>query len=536
MDSLPMTRRGLGKLRRPCVLRRIPVALGAVTTLLAIAAPAGQASALHVIPFPGTPDASPAATVTPAAAGDLPRGSSSPTGGGGQTLSFRSAPQLHPPALTLTRDPDRSSGDIFLTPIYFAPNANSQVGPLILDSQGNVVWFHPLSLGQQAQNLQVQSYNGQRVLTWWKGHLDSTHGTIFGVGQDVIMNSSYRTVAVVRGGDGYPADLHEFQITPQGTALLDEYVPVRVNGPGSPAVLDCVVQEVDIKSGKVLWEWHSLGHVPLSASHIPQPKNPSDYFDYFHINSIQQLPDGNLLISARSTWSIYEISRATGKVIWTLGGKRSSFKMGPGTGFEWQHDARMHPGGILSLFDDASLPQEEPEASAKLLKINTKSMTARLIHRYPHNPPLLPGLAGDAQVLPNHNIFVGWGGAPDFSEYTPDGRQIFNGSFEPGVLSYRALRFTWTGHPLTRPAMVSVPGHGGAVKVYASWNGATQVVRWQVLAGRRPGALHLVGQARLRRGFQTVLRVRTDARYLAVQALDSRGLVLGTSRAELRHG
>jgi hypothetical protein len=629
MDALPMTARGLGNVRRPPtrIAGRLLAGLSAITTLLAIAAPVGQASALHVIPFPGTPDASPGTQIIfsslapsqirsvsvsgsrsgshrgrlsrlPAGAGtafvprsrftpgervdvravlsslaagnasgargsrrlsfsftvgrsawamptapaaDLHRTPSVQASGSGQTLSFRSAPQLHPPALTLTGDPDRSSGDIFLSPVYLAPGANSQVGPLILGSQGHVVWFHPLGPGQQAHNLQVQSYQGRPVLTWWKGHLDSIHGTIFGVGRDVIMDSSYRTLAVVRGGNGYPADLHEFQITPQGTALLDEYVPVRANltsdgGGGHAAVLDCVVQEVDIKSGRVLWEWHSLGHVPLSASYIPVPKSPSDYFDYFHINSIQQLPGGNLLISARSTWSIYEISRATGKVLWTLGGKRSSFQMGPGTKFEWQHYARLHPGGILSLFDDASLPQEEAEASAKVLKINTKSMTARLLHRYPHSPPLLAGLAGDAQILPNHNIFVGWGGAPDFSEYTPGGRQIFNGSFRPGVLSYRALRFQWTGDPLTRPAMASVPGSQGTMVVYASWNGATQVARWRVLAGRGPGALHVIGHGSPRRGFETAIRVHTRARYLAVQALDSHGRVLSTSRPQPRTG
>src|SRR5205085_6318665 len=176
-------------------------------------------------------------------------------------------------------------------------------------------------------------------------------------------------------------------------------------------------------------------------SYWPAPRNSNTYYDYFHSNSIQQLPGGNLLISARNTWGIYEIDRSTGKVIWTLGGRHPSFNMEPGTNFEWQHDARLHSGGIVSLFDDASTPQEESQASAKLLRINTSTMTARLAGRYTHSPPLLAGLAGNAEVLPNHNVFVGWGGAPDFSEYTPSGRQIFNGSFAQGVGSYRALRF-----------------------------------------------------------------------------------------------
>ncbi|MFL5823240.1 MAG: arylsulfotransferase family protein [Solirubrobacteraceae bacterium] len=505
MDSLLVMGRERSTHRRARIgtVARSLAALLSATTLLAFAAPASGHSA-----------------------------------GTARTLSFHSAPGLHPPVLTITGDPDRSAGDIFLTPIYLYPGDDSQVGPMILDSRGRVVWFRPLDAGS-ADNLQVQSYRGRPVLTWWHGYLDEVHGTIFGVGHDVIMDSSYRRLATLPVRGGYPVDLHEFQITPRGTALLDEYVPVHVNlsrkgGPSNAAVLDCVVQEVDIPTGKVLWEWHSVGHVPITASELAAPQNVRDYFDYFHINSIQQLPNGNLVISARNTWGIYEISRKTGKVIWTLGGKRSSFHMGQGTNFEWQHDARMHPDGTLSLFNDASLPQEERQGSAKVLKVNTKTMTVRLVRRVTHNPPLLPGLAGNAQVLPNHNIFVGWGGSPEFSEYTPQGRQIFNGSFQVGVLSYRALRAPWTGHPLTRPAMASVLGSSGEITVYASWNGATQVARWRVLAGPTPHALSRIGFGKRRRDFETAIHIRTGARYLAVQALDSHGHVLGTSRPAKR--
>lgn len=447
------------------------------------------------------------------------------------TLSFHSAPGLHPPRLTLTPDPDRGSGDIFLTPFN-----SLQLGPMIVDSQGRLVWFRPLSHGE-ALNLQVQRYRSRPVLTWWQGPLSFGHGTIYGLGEDVIADSSYRTVAVVRAGHGYTADLHEFQITPQGTALLDAYVPVHRNltslgGPSNGTVLDCVIQELNIRTGKVLWEWHALGHVPLSASYWPVAKSPTAWFDYFHINSIQQLPDGNLLISSRNTWAVYEISRSTGRVLWTLGGKRSSFSMGPGTDFEWQHDARLHQNGLLSLFDDASFPPEEQQASAKLLRIDTKTMTARLVVRYPHSPPLLPGLAGNVQLLPNHNIFVGWGGSPDFSEYTPDGRQIFNGTFPAGIGSYRAFRFPWTGYPRTRPSIAVARAKNGTVVLYASWNGATQVAGWRVLGGSRPGRLHALGPVHARTGFETTLRLHAQPKYLAVQAVSSRETLLGTSPSQ----
>lgn len=447
------------------------------------------------------------------------------------TLSFHSAPGLHPPRLTLSGDPDRRSGDIFL-----APFNGLQVGPMIVNSQGRLVWFRPVHSGE-VMNLQVQRYRGRPVLTWWQGPLSFGHGTIYGVGEDVIADTSYRTVAVVHAGHGYTADLHEFQITPQGTALLDAYVPVhrnlsRFGGAADGTVLDCVIQELNIRTGQVLWEWHSLDHVPLSASYQPVGRSPSFWFDYFHLNSIQQLPDGNLLISSRNTWAIYEISRRTGQVLWTLGGKRSSFSMGPGTNFEWQHDARMHRDGLLSLFDDASAPPEEPQASAKVLRLDTDTMTARLVSRYAHSPPLLPGLAGNAQLLPNHNIFVGWGGSPDFSEYGPGGRQIFNGTFPTGIGSYRAFRFSWRGHPRTRPAIAVGQGKNGTLVVYASWNGATQVAGWRVLGGSRPGRLRPLGPVQAKNGFETAVPLRPHPKYLAVQAVTSAGTPLGTSRSE----
>lgn len=447
------------------------------------------------------------------------------------TLSFHSAPGLKPPRLMVSPDPDRSSGDIFLTPFN-----SLQVGPMIVNSQGRLVWFRPLRTGE-ALNLQVQRYHGRPVLTWWQGPLSFGHGTIYGLGEDVIADSSYRTVAVVHAGHGYTADLHEFQITRQGTALLDAYVPVHRNltkfgGVAKGTVLDCVVQELNVRTGRVLWEWHSLDHVPLSASYQPVGRSPSFWFDYFHLNSIQQLPDGNLLISSRNTWAIYEINRSTGRVLWTLGGKRSSFSMGPGTNFEWQHDARLHQHGLLSLFDDASAPPEEPQASAKILRIDTAAMTARLVARYPHSPSLLPGLAGNTQLLPNHNVFVGWGGSPDFSEYTPAGRQIFNGTFPAGIGSYRAFRFPWQGHPRTRPSIARVRASSGTVIVYASWNGATQMAGWRVLGGSRPGALRELGPVHAKTGFETALGLRAHPKYLAVQALSSGGRVLGTSAAQ----
>src|SRR6202035_1409826 len=230
------------------------------------------------------------------------------------------------------------------------PNNSRQHGPMILDGQGHLVWFHHVP-GREVFNLEVKTYRAKPVLTWWQGKIVDGHGAS---GTDVIMNSSYQPVAELHAGYGYASDLHEFQVTPQGTALIDAYVPVHANlssvgGSSSGTVLDCVIQELDIKTGRVLWEWHALGHVPLSASYggVPTDQTP---FDFFHLNSIQQLSGNRLIISGRNTWSVYMLDERTGRVIWTLGGKDSSWRMGSGTNFEWQHDARLHSRGLLTVF------------------------------------------------------------------------------------------------------------------------------------------------------------------------------------------
>lgn len=441
----------------------------------------------------------------------------------GKTQLFRSRLDLHPPTLTLSGpDPDARSGDIFLD-----AQGVRQNGPEILDSQGGLVWFAPLGPGQQAFDVQMQRYRGQPVITYFQGQLVAAHG----IGEDVILDRAYRRIATVRAGSGYQADLHEFLLTSRGTALITTYVPVHadlssVGGPRNGRVLDGVVQEVDVATGQVLWEWHALGHVPLSDSELSHP-HPRSAFDFFHINSIQELPDGNLLISARNTWAVYEVSRRTGRIIWQLGGKRSTFKSGAGVQFEWQHDARLQPDGTLTLFNNAAMPREERQSSALTLKLDTGSMTASLVRRITHTPPVLAGSQGNVQPLANEDTFVGWGSEPFFSEHDSSGRQIFSAHFPRPTQSYRAFRYRWDGRPSTTPDL-SVTRTAAKLTAYVSWNGATEVASWELLGGSSSAALHPLTRVP-RRGFETALSVTSAPAQIAVQALDRAGHVLSTS-------
>jgi hypothetical protein len=453
-----------------------------------------------------------------------------------RTHTLVTEPGFKPPIVTVKgKGVDAAAGDVFLDAEHSVQNA-----AYILNPRGSLLWYRPSASkgsGLAVRNTRVQRYDGEPVLTYWQGHTVRRPGA--GRGVDLILNKHYQTIHTVSPGNGLKsqgADSHEFLLGHEGkeaTAFIEVWQPVQANltsvgGPPDGATFDWIIQEIDIATGKVIWEWHTLGHVPVNYSYSTYVTGVP--YDYFHMNSIQQLPDGNILISSRDTWAVYLINKKTGRIIWRLGGKHSSFKMGPRTNFEWQHDAILHDNGLLTLFDDAASPKEESESRALQLDINTAAHRATLIHAFKHKPPALATAQGSVQMLANHNVFVGWGRAPYFSEYTPSGRQVFAGSFRPPIQSQRAYRSHWVGAPLQPPAVVVRRStKTGWDTVYASWNGSTQVRKWQVLSSASmTGPFTKVGSPVSWSSFETKIRARQSA-YFKVEALGAHGAVLRTS-------
>ena len=451
------------------------------------------------------------------------------------TYSLVTHPGYHPPIVTMSgNDTDTASGDIFLD----AQNSGQTAG-LALNPRGSLLWYRPAPSRKSIHNVRVQSYQGNPVLTFWQGgSVDPPGG---GRGDDLILNEHYQTIHTVTAGNGYKnqgTDLHEFALGHQGSegvAFVTIWSPTQANltsigGPPNGAVYDWIIQEIDIATDKVIWEWHALGHVPVKDSYLPYV--PGQRYDYFHMDSIQQLPDGNILVSSRDTWAVYLINKKTGKIIWRVGGKHPSFKMAAHTNFEWQHDATLQKGGLLTLFDDANNPKEESQSRALKLHVSTKKHRVTLVHQYLHSPPTLASSQGSTQILSNGNVFVGWGSKPFFSEYSSRGKQLFGGSFVAPVASYRAYRFNWVGNPLQPPAIAVRPATtAGEDSIYASWNGSTQVRKWQVLSSSSSaGPFAPVGSPAPWSNFETKIHA-PKANYFKVEALNSSGTVLATSAA-----
>jgi Arylsulfotransferase (ASST) len=450
--------------------------------------------------------------------------------------SFASRPDLRPPLVRVTSSSAAgAAGYLFAAP-YDGPDT---AGPMIFDQTGQLVWFDPLPRHTAATNFRVQSYMGRPVLTWWQG--DATeHG--FGLGEDVIEDSSYQTLARVGAGNGLRADLHEFELTPAGTALITAYHAIdcdlsSVGGPAGGAVTDGVMQEIDVATGLVMFEWTSLDHVGLSESHEHARISSREWpFDYFHINSIDLAPAGTLLVSARNTWALYALDARSGRVQWRLGGRSSSFAAGPGTQTAFQHDARLLANGSVSVFDNGAGPRVHKQSRAVVLTLDPVHRSVKLARQLLHTPPLLAESQGDVQALAGGSVLVGWGQQPYLTEFGPLGEVLLDAHFPRYDESYRVFLFPWTGVPAHSPRFSFAGGAGGGV-VYASWNGATGVAAWRVLAGTSPTDLQPVAQAQ-RSGFETAIALAPGVTgpYLAVQALDASGQPLGVSQALAQPG
>jgi hypothetical protein len=446
-------------------------------------------------------------------------------------MAFESRPDLRPPSVQVTTQA-RSTfpGYVFVAP----KGGDEQRGPMLYDESGQLVFFQPVPAGTTVLDFKPQQYQGQPVLTWWHG--EAKRG--YGFGQAVIVDSAYRQIATVKAQNGYRMDFHEFTITSKGTALFLAYKPVTQDlrgvkgGKKNGLAMKNVMQEVDIATGKLLLEWDMNEDIAPTESYEVVPKRKGFPYDYIHVNSVSEDSDGNLLLSARATHTVYKIDRKTGDIIWRLGGKKSTFKMGKGTRTAWQHDAHRQADGTITTFDNnADEPARGKESRGVQVRIDEAKKTATLVRQWTNPKAQLSPSQANMQVLPNGNVFIGWGGtATNVTEFSKGGTVRFEARFtNRAVESYRGYKAPWSGQPTSPPkAVAKRSGKGTAVRV--SWNGATTVASWRILGGpsaNRPLALRATGP---RKGFETLLRAATADRAVAVEALDAEGRLLGRSK------
>lgn len=495
----------------------------AVTSTLPVAGVRGGAFTYRIAE-PGRVGSSTDPRIYPNSTGATPR---SAAAAAVPEPAYRSRPDLHPPGIATRAAAGRAAGLLLAAPQSDVPV--TQNGPLIYDDAGQPVWFHPVT--KRVGNLTKISWFGRPALTWFEG--ETIYPGVF-AGEWVVVDPAYREIARVRAGNGYRADVHDIQVTPAGRALLTIYNPVQrdlsaFGGSKNATVFDGVVQEVDLRTGAVTFEWHSLGPngIPVSDSYA---NLTTPVVDYFHLNSMAYDSDGNILISARHVSAVLRIDRTTGNVLWRLGGKRSSFRFvnDPGDGPSLPHDVRRRSDGTVSVFDNGAGRPQPTFSRGAAWRLDLGAGTATLAHQWRHTPDLYTPIIGSNRELPGGNQLVSFGVTGVATEYRGSS-VVFESQLGSGQFTYRTYREDWHAQPIEGPAL-AVDRSFGLVTAYASWNGATEVARWDLSAGSSGQAPHFVGYA-FRSGFETRLTasVRSTDTVFSVRAVDRFNRLLSTS-------
>jgi Arylsulfotransferase (ASST) len=450
---------------------------------------------------------------------------------------YVSRPDLKPPVISFDVPANGTApGYIFLAPFDITaaegayqttPNSQSHSGPLVVDDRGEPVWFLPFG-STTAMGLRVQRYQGRRVLTWYEGQVLGPEGGTF-----FIYDLTYHQIAQVKAGRGRHGDLHDFVITPQDTALITIYGQIAadltpIGGPANGQLVTGIVQEIDIPTGRVLFEWRSQEHVTIEETFTPA-ESAAGNVDYFHLNSIDVDSDGNLLISGRDTSAIYKVDRKSGEVLWRLGGKKSDFDVAPSASFAFQHDVRRRPDGTITIFDNnASVPTDTTLSRGLRIKLDMKTKKATYVEEYLAPSPRTTWAMGNVQQLDGGGVMIGWGTAGSFTEIGPDGVIRLDATFADGSVTYRAFRFELDASPSGLPATEVVANPDGSLTLYVSWNGATQVAAWQLLAGADAASMKAVSRVP-RAGFETAIPLPVRSGAVSVVALDAHGKRLRAS-------
>jgi len=429
-----------------------------------------------------------------------------------------------------------------------------------------------------AHNTQIQRYKDEDFLVFYQGEQRDGHSS----GTCIFYDSKYEVRHSVEavGFPGASVDMHECQVTEEGTVLISIYETRDLDTSSAGGLtleqggklLDSLFQEVDLETGELVFQWRASDWYSLQDSYFAWDFDKPEGWDFFHLNSVEKSAEGHYLVSARHTHTITYVNGTSGEPIWTLGGKRNGFKdlsNGEATNFAWNHHARFRgdagkngaPPQHLTLFDNHNLDTaiDAPGCNndnsttcsrGKHLQLDYDNMTARLVKDYFHPANLVSGAMGGYTFVPNGNVLIGWGLNPTFTEHTPDGECVLDVQYNiwkpegEGRGHYRTFKSDWVGRPTWPPSLawedvgggLTVPG-SPASRVYLSWNGATEVASWQIIAGNSTSMLDVPSKLFPRAGFETTITIGAGVRYGQAVALDKQGIVLGrTDVIDLQNG
>ncbi|KAF0639023.1 hypothetical protein FPSE5266_01321 [Fusarium pseudograminearum] len=392
--------------------------------------------------------------------------------------TFKSSDAVAPVFQINTFEPSLidNSGFLFLTLKY-----GDKSGPAIFSSKDLSLVYADIKY-ERTFDARAQMRYGGKYLTFIEG------------GRCHAFDANYQKKwsVSVRDLGAVEADIHDFEFTTQGTALLTAYQDVRYNltvlgGDIDGWLSDSIFQEVDLDTDRVFNVWRSFTHVNLTDTMVDyDPKTTymgGHGFDW-GLSAIILLHAGTL------------------DPRWILGGKHNQFKDlsgGNATNFANQYNARFVQGNEsrLSFFDNQvtenGMCNDDNCSRGVVVELDYDKMTVRLLHEFYHPQRIYSGSGGSVQGLDNGNFLVGWGANPGITEHSPNGTvvmdiqqgvipHVFDNNPDKDMSVYRAWKMDWIGRPPWGPSIASsAPGEDTSnATVYVSWNGDTQVHRWEL--------------------------------------------------------
>ncbi|GES66242.1 hypothetical protein ATEIFO6365_0013021000 [Aspergillus terreus] len=457
--------------------------------------------------------------------------------------TFRST-NISAPVLNVTKNGKTEPGYVFIGPMT---SSHAKANPAIYSDDGQLIWQGPMV---NVSAYQPQMLDGEAVLAYWTGA--DIKG--FGFGQITIMNSSYQVIHEVTlpSTDEHPfvtvldpqtfpsyVDIHESQFTDDGTILVTAVNVTQMDlsslgGPTDGWVQDALFYEIDVKTNEVLFRWSTVEHVsqmPLSYSELPingKGVNKTEPYEYPHLNSVAKYGD-SYLVSSRYMCTIFMVNK-DGDVDWRLHGQKGGdFSLMTEASFCFQHDSRISEQTDDSITlhmhnnENADITTPTTITTGLTLRLDMKTKRVSVVGKvWDAEDPVYAESQGSFQALENGHIFMQHGAVPKLEEYDENGAVVMRAYFgyEGEIQSYRGYRFPWTGRPKSQPSVAACP-ENGKTAVYVSWNGATDVQSWKVLAGSEKDKLRVVRTA-VRNGFETRIAV-DDAKMVMVQAVGGVG-------------
>ncbi|EXJ93564.1 hypothetical protein A1O1_01956 [Capronia coronata CBS 617.96] len=480
------------------------------------------------------------------------------TNGTGPLSQFKSRPDIFAPFLNISLFDEEAVAPGY---IFLAPYQTFQEAIYIYDNRGNLVYSGFGSTGGgPSHNFHVCSINGTDNLCFITG----AQNVGYVRGYAAVLDDTFTSRTSIHSQGGLANfDEHEYNVLDGGkSALFTLYNPEHYDlteynvTSGQGWIQNNFFQHIELGTSQLLFEWSAIDHVPLEESFVlPDTTEVSGNgftstspWDYFHINSVDQNADGDYLVSARHTSTVYKVSGQDGHIIWRLGGKASDFSFAPGLNFSFQHDARFREENrsttIISLFDNASngFNQTSRYSAGMYLKLDHTANSVSLIQEFVAPYQFISASQGNMQLLGSNqdwrtsNVFLGWGSNAYISEYAPDGHMVQQGHFATsGSMNYRAYKQNFTSNPTDAPALYTYAHNTSAPTFYwVSWNGATQVAQWRLYASTSRNGPWTVVNTVDKLGFETMFTAPRYHQWSMVEGLDAQGNALKNNTRPIR--